>query len=303
MARNEWLRDALVDAIEECDTDLLRAQLLQFVPASSHKALSAAGIPDEFVFPTPAILQAKPTLLAYYRLLLGQPQKSFYASGTGMGAFKSMERSNIATPRQVDRLSELCAAMAAAFESLVEEMSPNLTQRDVSELPILTLGQQFQGGYNNLIGQRATEGVYLAVREIAEAYIAEQKERRFVVESDGGPRIAVDLTHDPDIVIREIVDEKFRNRIVIEIKGGTDRSNQHNRIGEAEKSHQKAKDQGFRECWTLIRTSTLDLETARLESPSTDKWFDIAAVLARQGEGYQSFRHQIELALGVPVSK
>ena len=42
------------------------------------------------------------------------------------------------------------------------------------------------------------------------------------------------------------------------IKGGTDKSNAHNRAGEAEKSHQKARQQDFRECWTLIYKKGLD---------------------------------------------
>jgi hypothetical protein len=39
-----------------------------------------------------------------------------------------------------------------------------------------------------------------------------------------------------------------RSLAAIEIKGGRDYSNIHNRIGEAEKSHQKAEKQGYVEC-------------------------------------------------------
>src|SRR5438876_5226020 len=81
-----------------------------------------------------------------------------------------------------------------------------------------------------------------------------------------------------------------RNKVAIEIKGGTDMSNAHNRAGEAEKSHQKAKKQGFRDFWTLISKSGLSIEKLKQESPTTNSWFDVAQVLARQGEDWKDFR-------------
>lgn len=50
----------------------------------------------------------------------------------------------------------------------------------------------------------------------------------------------IEFAPDPDIVIREEFSKgKYRNIITIEVKGGTDFSNIHNRVGEAEKSHQR----------------------------------------------------------------
>jgi len=49
-----------------------------------------------------------------------------------------------------------------------------------------------------------------------------------------------------------MADGSYRNRISIEVKGGTDYSNIHNRLGEAEKTHQNAKAAGFTEFWTVI---------------------------------------------------
>ena len=48
----------------------------------------------------------------------------------------------------------------------------------------------------------------------------------------------------------------YNNRIAIEIKGGTDVSNLHNRLGEAEKSHQNARLLGFTQFWTIINLCT-----------------------------------------------
>ena len=58
--------------------------------------------------------------------------------------------------------------------------------------------------------------------------------------------VTIEIASDPDIIIREeIRPETYRNIIAIEVKGGRDFSNIHNRIGEAEKSHQKAKGKGY----------------------------------------------------------
>src|SRR5215831_11086308 len=61
----------------------------------------------------------------------------------------------------------------------------------------------------------------------------------------------------------------------IEIKGGGDLSNIHNRIGEAEKSHQKAKNEGYVECWTMVGVVDSNLDLARRESPTTDRFYHI----------------------------
>ena len=82
--------DALTEALNTADPNLVKSQLSTYVPADAQKALAAAGIRDEHMFPVPTVLEAKPTLIGYYRLLLGIPQKSFYKGGTGMGQFKSM---------------------------------------------------------------------------------------------------------------------------------------------------------------------------------------------------------------------
>jgi hypothetical protein len=56
----------------------------------------------------------------------------------------------------------------------------------------------------------------------------------------------------------------------------------HNRAGEAEKSHIKAKTQDFRDCWTIISLTGVNVTKLRAESPTTNSWFDVAQVLARE---------------------
>lgn len=59
------------------------ADKAKHVPADVQKLLAAADLRDEYVFPVPAVIEAQPTLVGYYRLLLGAPQKTFYKGSTG----------------------------------------------------------------------------------------------------------------------------------------------------------------------------------------------------------------------------
>jgi hypothetical protein len=111
----------------------------------------------------------------------------------------------------------------------------------------------------------------------------------------------VALAADPDVRIQEEFNGALRNKVAIEIKGGTDRSNTHNRAGEAEKSHQKARNDGFRDFWTIILTQGMDLETLKSESPTTNSWFDVPQLLARSGEDWEEFRSRIAGEVGIPL--
>jgi len=301
-ARKTWLLDALSEALGLIDPRALKNQLATYVPDDIQQILASAGIRDEHVFPTPLILETKPTLLGYYRLLLGLPQKTFYASGTGMAQFKSMEARGVIRSVQKTILPELCQTMSAALADLVRQMSPAVTGRDVAELPLLTLGAQFQGSNNNAIGRQAMFDVVLSIREIVKRHISSEDERKLMVRNSAGRAVIIALAGDPDVRIQEEIGGNLQNKVAIEIKGGTDQSNAHNRAGEAEKSHQKARAQGFRDFWTIITKKGLDIEKLRRESPTTNSWFDAAQVLGRQGKDWEEFRIRIASQVGIPLS-
>jgi hypothetical protein len=191
--------------------------------------------------------------------------------------------------------------MAAHLADLVRQISPPITARDVSELPLLTLGAQLYGSNNNAIGKKATLDVFVSVAEIVKAFIVTQDTRKISLLNASRRRVVVALSTDPDIRIQEEFDGKLRNKVAIEIKGGADSSNAHNRAGEAEKSHQKAKKQGFRDFWTLISKSGLSVDKLRQESPTTNSWFDVAQVLAREGDDWKDFRSRFAGEVGIPL--
>lgn len=302
-ARKTWLLDALSEALGQADPTRLKEQLNGLVPVDVQKRLASAGIRDEHVFPTPVLLEIKPTLIGYYRLLLGVPQKSFYSSGSGMGLFKSMEAKGVLSSRQKAALPAFCLAMSEALADLVRQLSPRISSRDIVELPLLTLGSQFQGANNNIIGRQATVDVFLAIAEAVKDHLINREEHKLVLQNASGRKVTIALASDPDVSIQEEFNGNWRNKVAIEIKGGLDRSNLHNRAGEAEKSHQKAKNQGFRDFWTVIAKKDLDMQKLRAESPTTNSWFDVAQVLGREGMDWEEFRSRICGEAGIPMAE
>ena len=90
--------------------------------------------------------------------------------------------------------------------------------------------------------------------------------------------------------------------MAIQIKGGTDVANVHNRAGEAEKSHLKAKDEDYRDFWTIIAIKGVNRDRLQTESPTTNSWFDASEVFARAGPDWQEFKSRISEAVGIPES-
>ena len=71
---------------------------------------------------------------------------------------------------QKKALPRLCKALGAGLAELVRQMSPTITHRDVAELPLLTLGAQFQGSNNNTIGKQA----------VLDAFFSSEKSSRVI---------------------------------------------------------------------------------------------------------------------------
>jgi len=275
-----------------------------YAPAAARKVLAAAGIRDEYVFPTPVVLTAQPMLLGYYRLLLGRPQKSFYGvAQDGFSLFKSMEERGILNAKQQAGLGDLCYALGRSLENLVVEISPSITQSDIDQLPLMTLGSQVQGGNNNAIGRQATQDVFTSILSlIPEESILSKTATMVEFQNRAGRTMRVALASDPDVQVTEQnanPPPQHLYKLAIEIKGGTDRSNAHNRAGEAEKSHQKAKQQGCPEFWTIIATRGVNVANLKTESPTTNHFFNSAEVLAMSGPEWELFVGRLKSTFGI----
>ncbi len=297
-ARTTILHGALADALGEVDPQVVGRELDANAPTSARRMLARAGVRDEHVFATPAVLRARPTTLGYYRLLLGVSKKQFYRAEIGLSRFSVMEEQDRLRQEEDARLPDLCSRLNAMMAELVMQLAPDMSPADVDQLPLLTLGAQFDGGYRNGLGQAAVENVSLAIRELVVDHIQSETANSLTLVNNSGRTVGIVFGADPDVAITEEFNGDRRLNVAVEIKGGTDRSNAHNRAGEAEKSHQKVRNEA-RDFWTLIAMRGVDQRQLARESPTTRKWYDVAQVLARTGPDWDRFRNDVDGAIGI----
>lgn len=300
VARKVWLADALKDAMADVEPAVLRSQISTFVPVEAQHILGVVGIREEKMFPVPVVLEAKPSLVAYYRLLLGISQKRFYTTETGMGPFKKLEEGSPLTPELRSELPAFCSAMCLALSDLVSQVDLSLEPRDIEDLQLLTLGSYYYGSLNNAIGSAATLGVFTAVAEIVEPYIISRTKKTLGLSMPGDREIYIVVSGDPDIRIVDVTSEVEVPIVSIEIKGGTDSRNAYNRGGEAEKSHQGAIERGFNQCWTIINTANIDMTKLMRGSPTTTSWFNANEVIKQDGQDWRRFQSAVKNAIGFP---
>lgn len=300
VARELFLMDALLKTVSALNLKEIDAELHKFAGAKSLAALAAHGLRGELAFAVPLILEANPRLLAYYRLMLGYSQKEFYGT-SGIGSFKSAEDRGEFAGRDAGRVPDLCTALASASGYLVANLPfKKLSAGVLDDLTLLTYGPQLRGGANVKRGVAANELVFQVIREIVVEAIVEQDSNRLTLNNASGRKVEISFSSDPDIKIVEVLDSAApHNIIAIEIKGGTDYSNIHNRIGEAEKSHQKARKAGFAQCWTIVNVEGLDMDMAQRESPSTNRFYKLPDLTSRTGPDYSDFAARIAALTGI----
>ena len=295
--RATYLQNALFETVSKMKIADIDKQLAQYVPDKALALLALYGLRAELLFPVPIILEQNPFLLGYYRLLMGYSQKEFYGTdkGFGVGYFKSMEEKGILSTAAQKDLSELCLAFSEVATTLIhaiEALKPNHELFD--DLTLLTLGPQLRGGANNQRGTTGIMHVFEIIRSIVGHAATKILANSIELKNATGCRVLIEFAPDPDIIIREEMSpDNFRNIVAIEIKSGTDISNIHNRIGEAEKSHQKARGQGYTECWTIVNVNKFDLQKAKAESPSTDRFYSLATLMNTTCEEYSDFQQRI----------
>ncbi|MBX9910311.1 MAG: XcyI family restriction endonuclease [Beijerinckiaceae bacterium] len=300
--RGTMLQEALGETVRRLQISELDKELAGFVPAGSLAALAGHGLRGELMFAVPMVLAENPKLLGYYRLLYGYSQKEFYASSVA-GKFKPLEERGSLTEKNKAGLEILCREMAAAGALLLAGISTNAINVSLlDDLTLLTLGPQLRGGANVRTGSAAIAAVFGVIESIVSGSVAVSGSAAIELKNAAGRKVLIEFAPDPDIIIREEMRAGiYRQLIAIEIKGGRDFSNIHNRIGEAEKSHQKARAAGYVECWTVVNVDNIDLEMARRESPSTNRFYRMSDLIAASGPEYQDFWDRLVSLTGVPV--
>jgi hypothetical protein len=302
--RRLFLADALRDTVAGLQIPDIDKELAAMVPQPSLNAFSGLGFRGELVFAMPCLLRANPRLLGYYRLLLGFSQKEFYSKAFGVSKFKLMETKGILRRQAEPHIDELCSSLVMSACALIDGIGINhLNQSLLGDLMLLTVGAQLRGSTNNSIGLAAITRIFELIHEIVRPAVINNPEEdgRIEIRNAAGRIVLIEFAPDPDIVIREgLPNNQYHPLIAIEVKGGKDFSNVHNRIGEAEKSHQKAARRGYNERWTIVNVDRLNIAQARQESPATSFFYIMSQLLSRTGTTYSDFRQRIILATGIP---
>lgn len=303
--RNVYLQDALSKTVDDIDLSTLDSQLSKYVPQNSLKALAKRGLRGELVFPVPCMLEANPFLLGYYRLLLGFSQKEFYTTKFGASSFKSMEVKGTLTKKNKERMPQLCKGLVDSACALLDGIGIDRVSRElIDDLTLLTVGPQLRGGANVKKGVAGIVDVFEAIHDIVKHAASASTQSKIQLINAADRKISIEFAPDPDIVIREEMNtNSFRNVIAIEVKGGTDFSNIHNRVGEAEKSHQKAKADGYVECWTVVNVDRIDMEMAKRESPTTNRFYRISALKSGKGQEYEDFKNRVIALTGIKAAQ
>lgn len=301
--RSLYLQDALSETVKAIDIAELDKQLGAMVPKPSLSALAGRGLRGELLFPVPLLLQTNPRLLGYYRLLYGFSQKEFYTTETGASRFQSMEKRGVLSAANASRLPDLYRALIGAGATLLDGIGPGrISSGFFDDLTLLTVGPQLRGGANVKKGAAGIVKVSDAIHDIVRSAVAEAGPNRIEIKNAAGRTVLIEFAPDPDIIIREeMVPGSYRQLIAIEVKGGSDFSNIHNRIGEAEKSHQKARAAGYVECWTVVNVDRIDMAVARRESPTTNRFYRISDLTGDNGPDYQDFRTRVISLTGIRV--
>lgn len=299
--RENGLHEAVGRSVASVDPSVLRAEIVSCAPSNGLKILQGTGVRDEEVFATPSMFREAPGILTYFRLLLGISQKQFYTKASGLNLFKPMETRNAITPDADANLEHLAISLNEAMYELLLALPEKALRVNVDQLPLLTLGAQADGSWRTKIGTNAATEVFEALKSIVRSAKQDYVETAssITVINSSNREVTLMLAPDPDVVIREDFGTSSVYKAAIEIKGGSDYANIHNRAGEAEKSHQKARQDGAGDCWTVINLHRAEMNKLRQESPSTREWIDLVEVQGRSGETWRRLTDLTRSAMGI----
>ena len=211
-----------------------------------------------------------------------------------------MESEGILTKPTGALLEPLCESPIESSWILVNGL-PRLSQDTLNSLTLLTIGPQFRGSRNVHLGIEAIRTAFALIKTIVSARISEEGQAHLEILNAARRVYRIEFSPDPDIAIQQVLEDgSLRNRIAIEVKGGTDFSNIHNRLGEAEKSHQKARGHGFTQFWTVINVKAVIEPTVwKQETPTTNEVFYLERITDIGSEEYARFREYLVSELGM----
>ncbi|MDQ3707486.1 MAG: XcyI family restriction endonuclease [Chloroflexota bacterium] len=299
-ARRLQLHPALNATVSAVGVARLNQELERLVPADALDHVASLGLRGERVFPVPALIEHAPPLIGYYRMLLGLSWLKDFTNKYGYGAWAKAERDGVLSARLRPHLDDFCVRLIEPLVLLVKSMG-QFDDRDLNDLALLTLGPTLQGQRNNVIGREAAVRVFRVIRELLDeswiTFDVENTQLRFVLPNHQAYEIVA--ATDPDIRLNRGIGSAAEPVLAIEIKGGGDFANAHNRAGEAEKSQIKAQQEGYQHRWTMIQMGTLPRATFDTETPTSTAIFEFTEVVQQTGPDWLRFRKLFLELIGV----
>ena len=298
-----FLQEALAEAVRGLDLRVINEELDTLVPQKELAQLASRGIRGELLFAVPCLLQVNPKLLGYYRLLLGFSQKEFY-NKSKLARLEVMESKGELPGRVVGELGELCRALVIRASEMANAIGyGRITKELLDDLTLLTLGPQLRGSRNTRIGKAANKAVFEIIERIVHHALSKVADTKLELCNAAGRRVTIAFSADPDISVTENISPKTVKSIVaIEIKGGGDKSNIWNRLGEAEKSHQSAKQRGCVEFWTIYNVPDLDITKAKEKSPTTTRFYSLIELSDMTSDALADFRDRLIALVGIKAT-
>jgi len=197
----------------------------------------------------------------------------------------------------------LCVAFSERGSELIRSLGlERITLELLDDLTLLTLGPQLRGGNNTKIGRLANEALFELIHTLVKHAVVQETPTRISLKNAAERKVTIAFSADPDISIVEGLSAKSRRNVVaVEIKGGGDQSNIWNRLGEAEKSHQSAKQNDFTEFWTIYNVPQLDLKKAHEKSPTTNRFYNLRELLVPASKDFMDFQERLTSLLSITV--
>lgn len=285
------------------DLRTINVELDALVPPNDLAQLASRGIRGELLFAVPCLLHANPKLLGYYRLLLGFSQKEFY-NKSKLAWLEVLESKGELNSRIAGEMEELCRALVTRASEMANLIGfSRITKELLDDLTLLTLGPQLRGSRNTRIGKAANKAVFKIIERIVHHALSKSSNTKLELSNAAGRSVTIAFSADPDISVTEKISSKtVKSVVAIEIKGGADKSNIWNRLGEAEKSHQSAKQHGFVEFWTIYNVPDLNLVKAREKSPTTTRFYSLIELTDATSDAFADFRDRLISLVGIKAA-
>jgi len=299
IARKLCLQPALAEAINAVGVVAIDIELHQFVEPRVLNHLASLGLRGELVFPVPSIIKHNPSLLGYYRMLLGFSQKDFGQGG--YATWLTAEKNGKLSKDNLQNLTSHCEQLIKPLAELVMAMD-NFKDRDLNDLALLTLGPTLQGARNDEKGMKAEREIFATFRQLVEPWITFEKGPLIRFKTPQGNTFELIHGSDPDVRLQAGTGQNSSPILATEIQGGSDHSNAYNRAGEAEKSHVTAKAIGYANRWTIIKIAHLSRKTVVSKTPSSTEVFEFDEISQRSGTDWIELQQKFLQIIGMAGS-